>query len=59
MFISRYLAESKNELILGFDLEWPFNYKFGAGKTSLMQICPDEELCYIFHVSIRRTLILI
>lgn len=40
-----------NEIIIGFDLEWPVTSS-GSGRTALIQICPDESVCYLFHVSI-------
>uniref|UniRef100_A0A146MGD2 3'-5' exonuclease n=1 Tax=Lygus hesperus TaxID=30085 RepID=A0A146MGD2_LYGHE len=43
-------ADHCNQLPLGFDLEWPFRYGQGSGKVALIQICPDESICYIFHV---------
>ncbi|CAG9840054.1 unnamed protein product [Diabrotica balteata] len=45
-------ANSSSELlIIGFDLEWPFSFKTGPGKTATIQISCDEKHCYIFHVS--------
>ncbi|XP_050513332.1 3'-5' exonuclease [Diabrotica virgifera virgifera] len=43
-------------LIIGFDMEWPFNFQTGPGKTATIQISYDEEHCYIFHVSKIRNL---
>ncbi|XP_075231520.1 WRN exonuclease isoform X2 [Lycorma delicatula] len=45
-----------HELPLGFDIEWPVDFtKLGLGfpveKTALIQICPNETACYLFHVS--------
>lgn len=39
------------QLILGFDIEWPFSFKGGSGKVALIQICPDKNLCFLLHVS--------
>lgn len=33
-----------------FDMEWTFNFKTGAEKTSLIQICIDLEECFLFHL---------
>ncbi|KAJ9577342.1 hypothetical protein L9F63_006086, partial [Diploptera punctata] len=49
-------AESQNELILGFDMEWPVDFRTGSGKTALIQICPEEQTCYLFHVGCMETL---
>lgn len=46
------MAESaKNELIVGFDLEWPFSFVNGPGKTAVIQISPSLDDCYILHVN--------
>lgn len=37
--------------MLGFDMEWPFSYQTGPGKTAVIQISPDLTTCYILHVS--------
>ncbi|PSN37421.1 putative lipoyltransferase 2 [Blattella germanica] len=39
----------KEEIVFGFDTEWPVDYR-GSGKTALIQICPEEQSCYLFHV---------
>lgn len=49
-------ADEKDELILGFDAEWPVDYKEGSGKIALIQICINESTCYLFHVSLMRSL---
>ncbi|XP_006624334.2 Werner Syndrome-like exonuclease isoform X1 [Apis dorsata] len=38
------------EIIIGFDLEWPFNFHTGSGKTALAQICFNETICYLLHI---------
>lgn len=35
---------------LGFDLEWPFSFQTGSGKTALAQICLDESVCYLLYL---------
>ncbi|KAH1015554.1 hypothetical protein HUJ05_013262 [Dendroctonus ponderosae] len=35
--------------VVGFDLEWPFSFQTGPGKTALMQICPTTHICHLFH----------
>lgn len=44
-------ATSSELFVIGFDLEWPFSFQTGPGKTATIQISPDEKTCYIFHVS--------
>lgn len=43
--------EASNLLILGFDMEWPFSFQTGSGKTAVIQISPMLDECFIFHVS--------
>ena len=49
---NRHRIEGSDEKIvpIGFDLEWPFSFQTGSGKTALAQICLSEELCYLFHI---------
>ncbi|XP_076238456.1 WRN RecQ like helicase isoform X2 [Calliopsis andreniformis] len=35
---------------IGFDLEWPFSFQTGSGKTALAQICLNKYTCYLLHV---------
>lgn len=42
---------SSTELVVGFDMEWPFSFVNGPGKTAVIQISPTLQDCYIFHVS--------
>lgn len=40
-----------HEFVVGFDMEWPFSFVNGPGKTAVIQISPTLDDCYIFHVS--------
>ena len=46
-------ASNKGSVSCGFDIEW--RVVFGQGgngrKTSLLQLCPSSEVCYLFHLS--------
>ncbi|KYM83712.1 Werner Syndrome-like exonuclease [Atta colombica] len=45
------VKRSKKEIVpIGFDLEWPFNFQTGSGKTALMQICLEDSVCYLLYV---------
>jgi len=44
------VADKTPLLVLGFDLEWPVLFGGRGGKTALMQICPQGNLCYLFHI---------
>lgn len=35
---------------VGFDLEWPFSFQTGSGKTALAQICLNNSICYLIYV---------
>ncbi|KAF2878983.1 hypothetical protein ILUMI_27193 [Ignelater luminosus] len=37
--------------IIGFDMEWPFNFQTGSGKTALIQLSSTIYDCYLFHVT--------
>ncbi|XP_014254324.1 Werner Syndrome-like exonuclease isoform X2 [Cimex lectularius] len=45
------MAEEKEKFVIGFDLEWPFSRYTGRGKVALMQLCPNPDECFLFHVS--------
>lgn len=36
---------------IAFDMEWPFSYKFGSGKSAVIQLCADVNVCYVFQIS--------
>ncbi|XP_058832557.1 3'-5' exonuclease [Topomyia yanbarensis] len=36
---------------IAFDLEWPFNFQTGPGRTALMQLCAEIDCCYLFQIS--------
>ncbi|XP_071940765.1 3'-5' exonuclease-like isoform X3 [Coffea arabica] len=40
------------QAILGFDIEWRPTFRRGVtpGKTAVMQICGDNNVCYVMHV---------
>ncbi|XP_014599374.1 PREDICTED: Werner Syndrome-like exonuclease isoform X2 [Polistes canadensis] len=39
-----------NIVPIGFDLEWPFDYRTGSKKTALAQICLNESVCHLLHL---------
>lgn len=45
------MKKSTDLTVIGFDLEWPFNFTTGPGKTAVIQISPNLNQCYILHVS--------
>lgn len=36
---------------IAFDMEWPFSFKTGPGKSAVIQICAEENVCYIFQLT--------
>ncbi|XP_021713401.1 Werner Syndrome-like exonuclease [Aedes aegypti] len=36
---------------IAFDLEWPFSFQTGPGRTALMQLCVETNVCYLFQLS--------
>ncbi|KAG8247693.1 Werner Syndrome-like exonuclease [Homalodisca vitripennis] len=44
--------ETLEELVIGFDLEWPVRYKLGQRqcRTALIQLCVSKEICYLLQV---------
>lgn len=43
--------DSMENFVLGFDMEWPFSFQNGPGKTSLIQISSSLDMCYLFQTS--------
>lgn len=31
-------------------MEWPFTFQTGSGRTAVIQLCADVNLCYVLHV---------
>ncbi|RZC41205.1 Werner Syndrome-like exonuclease [Asbolus verrucosus] len=54
--ISKLVDAAPEFLVLGFDMEWPFNIQTGSGKTAVIQISPNLETCYVLQVSKLRNL---
>lgn len=36
---------------IAFDMEWPFTFQTGAGRSAVIQLCADVNLCYVLHIS--------
>lgn len=36
---------------LSFDMEWPFSFLTGPGKSAVIQICAEITTCYIFQLT--------
>lgn len=43
--------QETNEMIpIGFDMEWPFTFVTGPGRTAVIQLCADVGVCFVFHI---------
>uniref|UniRef100_A0A182K758 3'-5' exonuclease n=1 Tax=Anopheles christyi TaxID=43041 RepID=A0A182K758_9DIPT len=36
---------------IAFDLEWPFSFQTGPGRTALMQLCASTDRCLLLQIS--------
>ncbi|KAH8312164.1 hypothetical protein KR044_009636 [Drosophila immigrans] len=36
---------------MAFDMEWPFSFQTGPGKSAVIQICVDETCCYVYQLT--------
>ncbi|KAF7993174.1 hypothetical protein HCN44_006234 [Aphidius gifuensis] len=48
--ISRINKHPDSIVPIGFDLEWPFSFQTGSGKTALAQVCVSKNTCHLFHI---------
>ncbi|XP_012225142.1 3'-5' exonuclease isoform X2 [Linepithema humile] len=48
--IQKVKSSEKEIVPIGFDLEWPFSFQTGSGKTALAQICLEDSVCYLLHI---------
>ena len=50
--ICRERARKNSFNCVGLDVEWKPNFRKGQppNKAALLQICPDGEKCYVFHI---------
>ncbi|KAF7279054.1 hypothetical protein GWI33_007689 [Rhynchophorus ferrugineus] len=47
----KYVEESLEDIIVvGFDMEWSFSFQTGPGKTALIQISPNLNICHLLHI---------
>lgn len=45
------VEKQESEIVaLGFDLEWPFSFQTGSGKTALAQLCLNKSVCHLLHI---------
>ncbi|KFB48915.1 AGAP000530-PA-like protein [Anopheles sinensis] len=50
-WIHRQPGDSAATIPIAFDLEWPFSFRTGAGKTALMQLCATTDRCVLLQLS--------
>ncbi|XP_037046498.1 Werner Syndrome-like exonuclease isoform X2 [Bradysia coprophila] len=44
-------AQDKDIVPIAFDMEWPFSFQTGPGKSAVIQLCAEVNVCYVFHIS--------
>lgn len=50
-FNSNWVNKHEDKVVpIAFDMEWPFTFQTGSGKTAVIQLCADINMCYVFHV---------
>lgn len=50
-FFSSRIDRHPDKIVpIGFDLEWPFSFQTGTGKTALAQLSVSENTCHLFHI---------
>lgn len=43
--------ESNEMIPIAFDMEWPFTFQTGPGKTAVLQLCSNIDVCYVLHIA--------
>lgn len=41
---------AENVAVVGFDMEWKVTFSKDMRKTALIQLCPSQDTCYLFHI---------
>uniref|UniRef100_A0A6P4FHU1 3'-5' exonuclease n=1 Tax=Drosophila rhopaloa TaxID=1041015 RepID=A0A6P4FHU1_DRORH len=50
--VLQWVEKQKDEVVpMAFDMEWPFSFQTGPGKSAVIQICVDEKCCYIYQLT--------
>ncbi|XP_070069281.1 3'-5' exonuclease-like [Drosophila takahashii] len=50
--VLQWVEKQKEEVVpMAFDMEWPFSFQTGPGKSAVIQICVDEKCCYIYQLT--------
>lgn len=39
------------DIPIAFDMEWPFSFQTGPGRSAVIQLCADLNVCYVLHIS--------
>ena len=54
-FFGYFYCSMEGKIVVGFDIEWKVTYKTGDyKKTAVLQLCPNKQKCFIFHLSMMR-----
>ncbi|XP_017040183.1 Werner Syndrome-like exonuclease [Drosophila ficusphila] len=50
--VLQWVEKQKDDVVpMAFDMEWPFSFQTGPGKSAVIQICVDEKCCYIYQLT--------
>ncbi|XP_017084650.2 Werner Syndrome-like exonuclease [Drosophila eugracilis] len=50
--VLQWVEKQKDEIVpMAFDMEWPFSFQTGPGKSAVIQICVDVKCCYIYQLT--------
>nr|XP_036677907.1 Werner Syndrome-like exonuclease [Drosophila suzukii] len=50
--VLQWVEKQTDEVVpMAFDMEWPFSFQTGPGKSAVIQICVDEKCCYIYQLT--------
>lgn len=48
---SEATREDVTAIPIAFDMEWPFSFQTGSGRSAVIQLCADVNRCYVLHIS--------
>ncbi|KAH8268079.1 hypothetical protein KR018_012463, partial [Drosophila ironensis] len=50
--VLQWVEKQTDEIVpMAFDMEWPFSFQTGPGKSSVIQICVEENCCYVYQLT--------
>ncbi|KAH8369011.1 hypothetical protein KR009_009419, partial [Drosophila setifemur] len=50
--VMQWVDKQEEDVVpMAFDMEWPFSFQTGPGKSSVIQICVDVKCCYVYQLT--------